>query len=104
MENLGKITLFAIIMVGAFFTSLLGAKVVLSIADLYQLSFITKFSFIQLFGLISIIHILKYKHKKEEPQGDFTDVAINTSSSILSTVIFLLVSWGLSFVTYYAIS
>jgi hypothetical protein len=105
MENLGKFTLFIIAMVCAFLTSLLCVKVIVSISDLYQIGFIGKFSFLQLYGIISLINIIRYKYKKEEEkQGDFTDVIKNTFTSVFSSVFFLLMSWGLSFMMYYVIS
>lgn len=100
MENLGKITLLLVVIVTAFLTSLLGAHVVLSIANLYVLNFITNFTFVQVFGVISLIHILAYKYKKSDKDKTFTDVAKQASSEIATKVLFLLFSWGLAFLSY----
>jgi hypothetical protein len=105
MENLGKFTLFIIAMVCAFLTSLLCVKIIISISNLYQIGFIGKFSFLQLYGVISLINIIRYKYKKEEEsQGDFTEVIKNVFTNVFSTTFFLLISWVLSFVMYYVIS
>lgn len=100
MENLGKVTLLLVVMVTAFLTSLLGAYVILSIADLYALIFITNFTFVQVFGAISLIHILAYKYKKSDKDKTFTDVAKQASEEIAIKVLFLLFSWGVSFLSY----
>lgn len=105
MENLGKVTLFVIMIVGAFLTTLLGAKIIMSIADLYQLGFITKLSFVQLYGLITIINIVKYKKEKDEKEKeDFEAMIKKAFKGILWKVVFLLIGWGLAFASYYVIS
>lgn len=100
MENLGKVTLFLVVIITAFLTSLLGAYVVLSISNLYNLSFITNFTFVQVFGAISLIHILAYKYKKSDKDNPFTDVAKQASLEIATKVLFLLFSWGIAFLSY----
>lgn len=105
MENLGKVTLFAIMIVGAFLTALLGAKIIMSIADLYQLCFITKLSFVQLYGLITIINIVKYKKEKtKEEKEDFETMMKKAFSGIIGTIFFLLAGWGIAYVSFYIIS
>ena len=105
MENLGKVTLFGIMIIGGFLTALLGAKVIMSIADLYQLGFITKMSCIQLYGLITIINIVKHKKENEEKKDEAFEVMIKKAFTfILWKTIFLLTGWGLAFVSYYVIS
>jgi len=105
MENLGKITLFGIMIVGAFFTALLGTKIIISIADLYQLGFITKMTFVQIYGLITIINIVKYKKSKSSDEDSKFEIMIKKSFiEILWKVIFLLMGWGLAFASYYIIS
>lgn len=100
MENLGKVTLLLVVIVAAFLTTLLGAHVVLSISNLYNISFITNFTFVQVFGVISLIHIIAYKYKKSDKDKTFTDVAKQGASEIATKTLFLLLSWGLAFLSY----
>ena len=100
MKNLGKITLFLAVIVAAFLTSLLVAHVVLLIANLYTLNFITGFTFGQVFGIISLIHIMTYKFKKLDADNTFIEVVKQTSKEIVIKALFLLLSWGLAFLSY----
>ena len=105
MENLGKVTLFAIMIAGGFLTALLGAKIIISIADLYQLSFITKMSFIQIYGLITIINLVKYKKSKHNDEKEkFEDLMKRSFGEILHKTIFLLCGWGLAFIAFNILS
>lgn len=105
MENLGKITLFAIMIAGGFLTALLGAKIIISIADLYQLSFITKMSFVQIYGLITIINLIKYKREKSKEENEkFEDLMKRLFGEILFKTIFLLCGWGLAIVAFNILS
>jgi len=73
MENLGKITMFFISIALAFLVSLLGTHIVLSIAGLYKLAFITQFSFVQIYGISVVFNIFKYKYTKEDEEKKTID-------------------------------
>ena len=104
METLGKITVVAIIIAGAFLAALLNAYVILSVSKLYQLSFITQFSFIQVYGILAVLSFVKYKYKKSEPNEDFTDAMTKSFTELLTSVCVTLLGWGLSFIAYHIIS
>lgn len=105
MKKLGKLTFLVLMIAAGFLTSLLAAKAVISIANLYQISFITCLSFIQVYGTLLVISILKYRqskpNKEEEP---FEEVLANGFMAVLNKIIFILLSWGLSFAAFSVIS
>ena len=99
MEILGKLFLFIIAIVLGFFVSLLGTQVILSVATLYKLTFITQFSFIQIYGVLCIWGLITYKHQKDEENKE--DNWFSTLfEGIFSKIFFLLIVWGFSFLTY----
>lgn len=100
MENLGKVTLFIVVIVAAFFTSLLGAYIVLSIANLYKISLVSGMSFIQVYGVLTIFTIVMYKYVPKEEGDKTTDVISKAVIELSTRVLFLLLSWGLAFLTY----
>lgn len=106
MENLGKLTLGFIMIALGFCLSLLEVYIVLSIASLYALDFINRFSFIQVFGLLLIYGIVKYTYKKEkaEKEQDFTQNMKDSALRILTMLLVLLLSWGFAFVAHWIIS
>jgi hypothetical protein len=105
METLGKITVVAIIIAGAFLAALLNAYVILSVSNLYQLSFITQFSFIQVYGILAVISLAIFKYKKEDSSdGDFTEKMTKAFTELLTVVCTSLLGWGFSFLAYYIIS
>jgi hypothetical protein len=99
MKTLGNIILFVIVLTGAFLTSFLGVKVVLSVADLYSLSFITQFSFAQIYGAWIVISILNFNYK-DKGEKTFDETLIESITKQLNTVLFYLVSWGVAFLAF----
>ena len=100
MENLGKVTLFIISLVCSFLVSILQSHIVLSIAGLYQLEFVTKFTFIQIFGILILIDLVKYTYKKsvtEENEASFINKMIEP---LISRLLLVLLVWGIAFVAY----
>jgi hypothetical protein len=100
METLGKITLFVILLVVGFFVVLLETKIFLSVATLYNLNFITRFSFIQVFGLLGLIGLVTYRYKKTEEEN-FTESLKNGSIELLTKTCIYLTFWGIAFISYY---
>lgn len=96
----GVIALIAL----SFLSSLLGAHVLLSIAGLYGLSFITNFSFVQIVGLLIIIGILKFKYKKSETEDNSGEFLTEGLTAVVSTTVFYLLTWGLAFLAFGIIS
>lgn len=99
METLGKITTSIIILILGFFLSLLLTHIVISIANLYQISYITQFSFVQLFGIIIIITLLKYTHSYKEPKEDVSYT--NMFIGIVTNACLYLLMWGFAFIAHH---
>lgn len=100
MKNL---TLGLVAIVLAVLVSLLGTKVVLSISDLYGLTFISELGFVKVFALFSLVglSVSKYKDRiKEEGDEMFTEMF----KRIVHRTVELLSFWGLMFVMHYIIS
>jgi len=108
MENLGKLTLFLIMIVCASLTSLLGVKVIISIANLYGIEFVKTFSFVQVYGILILFGILKYKpseKESDEKEKTTTEQAIkNGFISVFEGLMHYLIVWGLGFLMFYILS
>ncbi len=99
MNALGHITVFIIVAVLATLSSILGVYILLSIANLYSLSFITQFSFAQIYGGWIVLGILSYKHKETKEEAD-DDVYIKAINRAFSTAFYYLVAWGVAFLMF----
>lgn len=101
MENLGKVTLFLIAIISLLSVGIFGAYIALSISTLYQIPYLSTMSFIQLYGLILVINLLKYnKDKKEKDQSSYGGKMKKIFLEILEKVVSLLVFWGLAYIIY----
>ena len=100
MKNL---TLGLVAIVLAVLVSLLGTKVVLSVSNLYELTFISELGFVKVFGLFSLIGLAvpKYKDRIKE-EGD--EMYEEVFKRIMYRVVELLSFWGLIFVMHYILS
>jgi hypothetical protein len=104
MENLGRITLFLIVLVAAVLMSLFSASVIISIATLYGIKFILDMSFLQVFGLSVIINIAQYKYKDEKSDEDFTELMKSSANKLVNSVLYLLITWGMAFLMFNILS
>jgi hypothetical protein len=105
METIGKLTVFIVFIICAFFSGLLNTHIILDISNLYELKFITQFSFVQVYGVIILIGIITYKkQKKEEKEYDFAESMVKGFSELFTKIIGVLCIWGLSYITYNIIS
>ena len=79
---------------------LLATYIIISVARLYQLDFITQFSFVQVYGIIFVIEFIQYKYEK--PSSDEFEEEIKKSIIVkISNTFVYLVMWGLGFLMYY---
>jgi len=92
-----NITIFAIIVIAAALVDMLGAHVVLELANLYSLSFITDFSFIQVFGLLFVASIFTYKYEKDtvKTEKESEKWYIPGFTKVATTAIHYLLIWGI---------
>jgi len=99
METMGKITVFLIALTLSILTFFLGAKVILSVANMYDLKFICSFSFVQIVGILGIVSILKYNYKETESKSSnkkYKDQIFDAIQGTASTALTYLIMWGLS--------
>lgn len=104
METLGKFTLFVLLVILSFLTGLFGTYIVLSIAQLFKLAFITQFSFVQLYGIWIIIGLIKFKYIKSNPDETFSESMAKLFAIVFVNAGTILLTWGMSFVAYSIIS
>ena len=100
MKNLGLLVLALLLSV---LLGLLGTKVILSVSNLYELTFISELGFVKVFGLFSLISLAVAKYKdsiKEEGDEMYEEVF----KRIVYRVVELLSFWGLMYVVHYIIS
>lgn len=99
METLGKFTIVVIVILLSFLLGLLGVYVIISVATLYKLAFITQFSFVQIYGIWILLGLFTYKYNKEESK-DFLESMIESFTDIFARLLSILIIWSLSFIIY----
>jgi len=107
METLGKFTMTIIVMVISFFVVLLSTYILRSVATLYELTFITNLSFIQVFGLLGLLNTIRYKYKKPEEtreKKDYGETLTESFIALFTTILAWLISWGMLFISHYILS
>jgi hypothetical protein len=101
MKNLGKLTAWGLLLVAVFFIHILSSHIVLSIAGLYSIELITSMSFLQVFGLLMIIDIVKYRYRPEKDESaEFIDKLMRAINSILTTTMAYLMMWAIAFLSF----
>ena len=97
METLGKIFAFIIVLFIAVLVSFLQTYIIISIAGMYELSFITKLSFMQVFGFMLIFSLVKFKKSETTSDQTFSDVMTKSLSNTLTGVFSYLTMWGIAY-------
>lgn len=100
MKTLGHITLFTIMVVSAFLTAFLGVHVLLSIAVLYSLPFISTLSFSQAYGFWITVNLLKYTFKKEKEEKSSKNPYLVAFTRIATVAFAYLAFWGVASVVF----
>lgn len=102
MENFGKFIAILMLLACSVLLQLFVTHVILSISGLYGLTFITQFSFVQIFGTLIVISIVRYRYTKTENK-DLGEIFLEGSSGLLTNLFTYLFVWGMAFLTYYVI-
>lgn len=97
---MGKFSVKVVFIITGFLLVLLKSYIVLSVANLYELKFITQFTLTQMFGIICVFDLLRfvYRPTKEETWKELLERALSGQITLLLTYLF---SWGFTFVVYY---
>jgi len=104
MEILGKITAIVIAIVLSFLVGLLGVYVMLSIANLFDIKFITQFSFVQVYGIWCIMSLAKYKYEKAKEEESESDKSWAMFAAIITDLLVFLSMWGLTFIAHWILT
>lgn len=99
MKTLGNIIIFILTMLIALSVDFYGVYVVLSIAKLYSLLFITQFNLLQIFGLWILISVFSYKYKKTEDMS-YEEAISGTLNMAFWKAFYFTVSWGIAFLIF----
>ena len=86
---------FIIVVIISLLVGFLLTHVILDVAGLYQLSFITCYSFAQVYCVIGIIGLIPSKSKdKEDDKISFGENLIKIFGTVIGKCIGILFSWG----------
>lgn len=88
---IGKI-LFILVL--GFLFSLLKTYIILDIANLFQLGFVTELGFAKVYGLIMLFALFSYKINSESTDSD------EYFSKVIGSVFTFLVTWGVAYLIY----
>lgn len=106
MENLGKVTLFLINVITMILSSILFVYIFIQIAEIYDLKFITQFTFVQTFGIIILVRFVTREIPKNKENNDtlFVDEMTTNLKKTGRTILFLLGGWGLAWLMFQILS
>lgn len=97
MNAIGNFFSFLVLLVVSAAATLLKGYIVLSLGGLYELGFITQFSLGQMFGILWIIALVRFKNKTSKEKTDVSDEILKGFVDMFSSAATFLVSWGLGF-------
>lgn len=101
MKDLGKLTAWGLMFVASFFIHMLSSHIVLSIAGLYSIELIASMSFLQVFGLLMIVDIVKYRYRPEKDEGaEFIDKLMRAINAAFSATAVYLMVWAIAFLSF----
>ena len=95
MKQLG---LFVLVIILATFLGFLGTKVIMSISELYKLTFIASLGFAKVWALGVIIRLFIFENKSKKEEKSFEEVVKDTFLSVFVVAIAYLSVWGLAFI------
>jgi hypothetical protein len=95
-----KFLLTLCIIIGSIFVTLLGAHIVLSVGNMYNLSVVTQYSQPQIFAFIYLIYIIRFKYTKSKNK-DYTEAISDGFSGIISMFFYYLMMWGVLVLMYH---
>lgn len=101
MKDLGNLFILLLLLVVACLTSLLTTTIVLSVAGLYGLYFISSMSFLQVYGVVALLAIITSGIKRDrEEDSSIASLAIRLFTRLFE----LLAFWGVTVLMYYIIT
>jgi hypothetical protein len=100
METLGKIFTSLIMLFMIILVVFLQTYIIISIAGMYKLYFITNLSFMQVFGIMLIFKLGTYQDSGRKSKDTSFNTIKNGFESILSTYISYLLMWLIAYLIF----
>lgn len=97
MEALGKFFALLITLFISVLLSFLQTYIIISIAGMYDVDFITKLSFMQVFGILFIVSLAGYKINNEKNENKFSELIKRILTKIITMFFFIFSTMGSCF-------
>ena len=97
MQTLGKFFAFLIAFFISVLFSFLETYIIISIAGMYGVDFITNLSFMQVFGAIFIFSLVAYNGTNNKKEEKFDEMIKRILTNILTRLFTYLALWGIAY-------
>lgn len=97
MQTLGKFFAFLITLFISVLLSFLQTYIIISIAGMYDVDFITNLSFMQVFGVIFIFSLVAYNGTNNKKEEKFDEMIKRILTNILTRLFTYLALWGIAY-------
>lgn len=93
-----KILKTIILIILATLLTLFTAYIILDVSVLWKLNFLNKFSLLQIYILIALVNLMRYKKSEIE---DLDELVSKGYSALPSNIIYLFIFWGSAYLLHY---
>lgn len=97
MQTLGKFFAFLITLFISVLLSFLQTYIIISIAGMYDVDFITNLSFMQVLGVIFIFSLVAYNGTNNKKEEKFDEMIKRILTNILTRLFTYLALWGIAY-------
>ena len=97
MQTLGKLFAFLITLFISVLLSFLQTYIIISIAGMYDVQFVTNLSFMQVFGAIFIFSLVAYNVTNNKKEEKFDEMIKRILTNILTRLFTYLALWGIAY-------
>ena len=97
MQTLGKFLAFLITLFISVLLSFLQTYIIISIAGMYDVQFITNLSFMQVFGAIFIFSLVAYNGTNNKKEEKFDEMIKRILTNILTRLFMYLALWSIAY-------
>ena len=97
MQTLGKFLAFLITLFISVLLSFLQTYIIISIAGMYDVDFITNLSFMQVFGTIFIFSLVAHNGTNNKKEEKFDEMIKRILTNILTMLFTYLTLWGVAY-------
>ncbi len=100
MKFLISIGLILLVLTIGTLISFLGAYIIIDVAKLYSIDFISQYSVTQMFCVMMIMSLIRYKYVKNEEDNDVFDVFMELLSSGFNRALVFLIGWAMLYIVH----